>query len=222
MKTNTPARRFALFVATLVICSAPIAHAVTIQMTDMGSDKWGYDGVQRDAWLTSSTNGYVDTGVTGTPGAGDVTTRFGDPYPLNPLQNSWLGAGSLAGADGTNSFFTVDVSDGDSDTWGNGPLDGTWSISSAFWQTYGRAVITMHVGNGAGDPDWFFWEIKQGETSGNFFYERQSGGGGGLSNLFLWGGSSPPPPPPGPAAGPRARVGGLGRIARGLFRRPGK
>ena len=44
----------------------------------------------------------------------------------------------------------------------------------------------MHVGNGQGDPDWWFFDITQGETAGTFSYDRLSGGGGGLSNLFLW------------------------------------
>ncbi len=203
-----------MFMAALVISS--ITQAATIQMTNLGSYKWSYDGAQRDAWLTSSINGYVVTDINGTPGAADVKTIFGDPYPLDLVKNSWLNEGSLTG-DGSNDLFDVDVSDGDSDTWGNGPLDGTWTIDSSFWQTYGRAVITMHVGNGNGDPDWFFWEIKKGETIGNFFYHRQSGGGGGLSNLFLWGGDIPPPQVP--DSGTSAILVGLGLIALGLFRR---
>lgn len=137
------------------------------------------DGTQRTASLGSATKGFAVGDVTGTPQAGDVHDLFG---------GTWFKEGELT-APGTNDWLTVTLAPGSS--WGNGPLTGTWEINPLFWATYGSAVITMHVGNGAGDPDWFLWEVTSQATSGTFSYERKSGGGGGLSNLFLWGSGTP-------------------------------
>ncbi len=100
------------------------------------------------------------------------------------LGDPWVKEGELTGS-GTNDLFTVAA-----DSWGI-DVEGQWYIADSFWDTYGRAVITMHVGNGGGNPDAFAWLITPGETSGYFSYERIDGTGGGLSNLFLFGSGEP-------------------------------
>jgi len=77
-------------------------------------------------------------------------------------------------------------------SWGaNSNISGTWNIDPSFWTTYGKAAITMHVGQGNGSPDAFAWLITQGVTSGTFSYYDKDGRGGGLSNMFLFG-TQPP------------------------------
>lgn len=100
------------------------------------------------------------------------------------LGDPWVNEGELTGA-GTNDLFTVAA-----DSWGV-DVEGQWYIANSFWDAYSRAVITMHVGHGGGNPDAFAWLITPGETSGYFSYERISGTGGGLSNLFLFGSGKP-------------------------------
>lgn len=100
------------------------------------------------------------------------------------LGDPWVKEGELTGA-GTNDLFTVTA-----DSWGV-DVEGQWYIADSFWYTYSRAVITMHVGHGGGNPDAFAWLITPGETSGYFSYQRISGTGGGLSNLFLFGSGGP-------------------------------
>jgi hypothetical protein len=100
------------------------------------------------------------------------------------LGDPWVKEGELTGA-GINDLFTVAA-----DSWGV-DVEGQWYIADSFWDTYSRAVITMHVGHGGGNPDAFAWLITPGETSGYFSYERISGTGGGLSNLFLFGSGTP-------------------------------
>lgn len=95
----------------------------------------------------------------------------------------WVKEGELTG-NGADDLFTVALTSG---SWGGNNVAGTWSIDSSFWSTYGLAVITMHVGHGNGNPDYFAWSLTSGATSGTFAYKDLDGKGGGLSNLFLFG-----------------------------------
>ncbi len=109
--------------------------------------------------------------------------NLNDSDDLNALFTTdydWIKEGELT-AEGSNDLFSVDT-----DSWGTDVM-GTWYIDESFWENYSRAVITMHVGQGGGDPDAFAWMITPGETSGSFSYERVAGKGGGLSNMFLFG-----------------------------------
>ncbi len=163
---------------SLLASASMVSAEVVYMMTGGPGGTVSYTG-DRNASLGSADNGYAVGDVTGTPQAADVQNRFG---------GTWLKEGELT-APGTDDLLTVALNPGS--TWGNGPLSGTWAINSLFWSTYGSAVITMHVGNGSGDPDWFFWEVTPQHTSGTFSYERVNGGGGGLSNMFLWGSGKP-------------------------------
>ncbi|HSC67094.1 MAG TPA: hypothetical protein VLC79_05365 [Cellvibrio sp.] len=96
----------------------------------------------------------------------------------------WVKEGELTGV-GENNLFKVEA-----DSWGV-DVTGHWYIADAFWDSYSRAVITMHVGQGGGNPDAFAWLITPGTTYGDFSYTRISGTGGGLSNMFLFGSGTP-------------------------------
>lgn len=187
-----------------ITCTANIVSADTITaMIDEGGGKYSNtDNATRYAWLTTATSGFSVGAINGTPGASDVASLFG---------GTWLNEGSLT-AVGTNDLFTVSLTSG---TWGEGPLTGTWSLNSSFYTVYSTAIITMHVGNGASNPDWFFWEVAPTQTSGNFHYNRISGGGGGLSNMFLWGGGTPQVPD----SGMTVIFLGLGLLSLALVRR---
>ena len=117
--------------------------------------------------------------VTGTPDADDVSDQFG---------GAWTNKGGVAMADGTSNLLTVDVTSG---SWGALPVGGTIAIDGSFWDLFGRGVITFHLGNGAGDPDWFFFELTHDTNIADFSVVRLSGSGGGLSNINLWGTGEP-------------------------------
>lgn len=112
--------------------------------------------------------------VNGTPKVDDVEALFG---------GYWIEAGTLSKIDGTDDWLTGYVTSG---SWGTLPVEGTWSIGAGFWDLYPRAVISFHLGGGAGDPDWFFFEIGPGAQSGTFVVNRIGNGGGGFGNMVLW------------------------------------
>lgn len=123
----------------------------------------GVSGYQRTATLDSATSGTFGTG------------------PGNIFAVEGATGLDLTASDG---LFTVNILSG---AWGSTAASGTWTIGSSFWSTYADAVISMHVGNGGGDPDFFAWVIERGQTSGTWSYTKLTGHGGGLSNLHLYG-----------------------------------
>lgn len=127
---------------------------------------------QRVATLSGATSCQTQNSVNLNTSA-DVNAILGTAH-------DWTKEGELTGS-GTNDLLTVEA-----DSWGT-KVTGQWTIDEAFWETYSRAVITMHVGQGGGNPDAFAWLIVPGETTGIFSYERIAGTGGGLSNLHLFG-----------------------------------
>jgi len=116
----------------------------------------------------------------GNPKADTIAGHFGaDP--------AWEDAGELT-ADGTNKYLTAELTFG---SWGSKPVAGNWYIDSSFWSSFDSAVISMHVGNGQGDPAHFAWLITPEQTSGTWRYWISDlaiySNGGGLSNFRLWG-----------------------------------
>lgn len=140
---------------------------------------------EREATLDSA-NGCVP-GL-GNPMVSDIDANFASV-------TGWSNQGELTD-DGTNQFLSASLTSG---SWGSASIAGDWSIDASFWDLFGQAVISMHVGNGGGDPDYFSWLIVEGETTGTWEYERLLGGGGGLSNLKLWGADLPERKVPAPA-----------------------
>jgi hypothetical protein len=100
---------------------------------------------------------------------------------------SWENEGELTAA-GINDWFTVALTTG---AFGGGDVSGTWTINPLFWATWGKAVISVHVGEGGGDPDWWLFMVEPGDQTGTWSYVINSGTGGGLSNLKLWGSGAP-------------------------------
>ena len=128
---------------------------------------------QREATLDSATK--CVTGLKN-PKKVDINAGFSST-------TGWTSEGELTGI-GTNGFLTAGLTSG---SWGSSPVAGTWAVDSSFWDMFGQAVISIHVGNGGGDPDYFAWLLEEGETMGTWSYEILSGKGGGLSNMKLWG-----------------------------------
>jgi hypothetical protein len=128
----------------------------------------------RQMTFTNAEMCYALGPVTGTPRASDVEELFG---------GEWFDAGHLAGADGTSGWLGAEVTSG---SWGSIPAVGTWMLEPELWALYPRAVVSFHLGNGSGNPDWFFFEVTPGATSGTWSIAKLSGAGGGLSNIVLW------------------------------------
>jgi hypothetical protein len=114
------------------------------------------------------------------PSEADIAAEFG--------LGTWELEGKIAGANGTNESLTVALLTG---AWGGQSASGTWGIAPGFWTTYGNAVITLHAGNGGGEPDHFSFLVEPGESSGTWTYQVNSGTGGGFSNLRLFGNGEP-------------------------------
>lgn len=183
-----------LLVAVFLLARLPgSAEASSITCPTTGSPN-------RQATLSNAISCQTVGQTTGTPKADDVQALFG---------SSWIEAGTLSGQSGTDDWLTGTVTSG---SWGALPVAGTWSIGAGFWDLYPRAVISFHVGGGAGDPDWFFFEIGPGATSGTFSINRLSGSGGGFSNMVLW---ADPVDPPTQTAVPEPAT--LALLGSGLF-----
>jgi len=134
----------------------------------------------RQATVTNAITCVTMGPVTGTPNASDVATAFPG--------TSWFNAGKVdpsnyAGGSTTNGWLTMSFTNG---AFGSLPVAGTWGIDPALWAVHPRAVLSFHLGGGQGDPDWFFFEIAPGATSGTFDISKLSGSGGGFSNINLW------------------------------------
>ena len=108
----------------------------------------------------------------------DLTSPVQIDALYDDLGDPWVKEGTLTNA-GSNDLLTVTA-----DSWGV-DAEGNW-FSPTFWSMYSRAVITMHVGQGGGNPDAFAWLITPGEASGSFSYERISGTGGGFQPVSVW------------------------------------
>jgi hypothetical protein len=127
---------------------------------------------------------------TGNSQQSDINTYYGS-------YGNWTQNAELTG-DGTNNFLTAELTSG---SWGSIPIEGTWSIDSGFWDAYDHAVISVHIGNGGGEPDHWAWLLFDNAESGtwaiNWTDNNNPGTGGGLSNIKLWGvigGTSVPEP----------------------------
>ena len=112
--------------------------------------------------------------IAATAGFAGTWTNEGQLFPASPSE--------------TDDLFTVDITSG---SWGTIPASGTWAIDPSFWATWGRAVISAHIGQGGGNPDYWLFEIEQGQLTGTWSLIQLDGNGGGFSNMKLWGSGDP-------------------------------
>ncbi len=120
--------------------------------------------------------------TTGATGLGNGTDAAVNANPtFSPLPDFTERAERTSA--GTTGIFSVAVTSG---SFGSSPVAGTWTINDPnFWTTYGFGVISMHVGNGGGNPDHFIWLLEPNKLSGTWSYTAGNTNGGGLSNLKL-------------------------------------
>jgi len=158
-----------LFVSALIsIGFAGRTEASTITCPTTGSP-------DRVATVSNAITCVTVGNATGTPKAGDIHDAFG---------GTWIPVGTFSGSgEGTDNWLTFDLVNG---SFGALPVSGTWAIDPMLWQLHPRAALSFHVGGGAGNPDWFMFEIEPGKLSGTFDIVRLSGSGGGFSNIVLW------------------------------------
>ena len=146
--------------------------------------------VLRTWQLGSSTAAGMHNGNAGV--SADITGSaelYGSPSAFDGAD--WTKRGDISPASGSGSFFNglflgIDVTSG---AFGSSGVGGTWSLTPAFWTTYGEAVVTMHVGEATGAvPDAYdtaIFLLTAGTTSGTFSYAN-TGAGGGFSNFMVW------------------------------------
>lgn len=172
-------KRTTLFKSALALCTGALLMAAGESQATYIT----YSSADRTAGLGSATSVKW--------GPGNATAAVVNAtLPTGDAGDPWVERGSVAGGSagpGTimDGDLTVEVLTGN---WGSGgPLTGKWTINNpTFWSDYGFAAISLHVGNGGGEPDHWIWEITNGETTGTWNYEKLDGGGGGLSNLKLY------------------------------------
>lgn len=154
-----------LLVASLLLVAPLVSSAASITL---GS------ALTRQATLGNATSGFI---IDGNPQVGDINAAFG---------GVWVKEGAVTANSGlTNDLLTLTIVGG----WGQPVITGTWTIADSFFDTYGSAVISMHVGGANLAPDGFAW-LTSGKT-GTWSYDVNALRGGGLSNLALWGSGEP-------------------------------
>ena len=99
--------------------------------------------------------GDVDESVTCSTGTGNATADDINGY----FGGDWKIAAELEGGDDESGFIGTDVFNATvtHGSWGNAPVGGTFNIGNAFWASNDSAVLSMHIGDGGGDPDHFAW-----------------------------------------------------------------
>ncbi len=171
-----------------LLSASSFAMAGTITCGD-GTGAGGVD-IVRTATLGDATA--CETG-TGNAQLSDIQSYYGDTPAWSNVA-ALIDDGTFPPTTASDGVFSLELTTG---IFGSQAVEGTWQIASSFWDNFSEAVISMHVGNGGGDPDHWAWKLEDGATSGTFSYEKLSLGGGGFSNLHLWGrgdGTSVPAP----------------------------
>lgn len=152
-----------------------VSPAAAVECVSTGSGvtrTWNLDPANSCA--TIGGNAAVSADVTGVGGS-----FAGDP---------WTKSGDIASGGDGSQYLDITLTSG---TWGGKEAEGTWTLTELFWQTFGEAVIHIHVG---GNPqrlpdETALFYITKNSLSGTWSYSQDptTGEGGGLSNLTLWG-----------------------------------
>lgn len=139
-----------------------------------------------------STNAAATTRTWGLDSADVCGTGEGNPNSSSDIEG--LGGVFNLGADNWTkqggSLLNVSLTTGN---WGDKSATGTWTLAAGFWNTFGKAVFSVHVGAGSHPDlsDFAAFFITHGQYSGSWSFDQNiktgaAGGGGGLSNVFLW------------------------------------
>jgi VPDSG-CTERM motif len=144
----------------------------------------GADTITLGGPLPNSRMASLNDAISGFTGNGNATETQVESY----YGGNWTELGSCqAGDPCNNGVLTVNLMVG---SWGSGLAAGTWSIASPF--PYSNLALSIHVGNGGGNPDHFVWLIANngvpaGPYSGTWGYYKGNTSGGGLSNFKAYG-----------------------------------
>ena len=96
----------------------------------------------------------------------------------------WTLANGISKDGDSSAWLNVSLLTGN---WGDKDITATWTLAAGFWQAFGNAVFTVHVGQGPQDIDDFgAFVITQGQYTGTWAFKQVNGQGGGLSNATLW------------------------------------
>ncbi len=144
----------------------------------------GADTIALGGPLPNSRQAVLNDAISGFAGNGNATETQVENY----YGGDWTELGSCeAGDPCLNGVLTVNLLIG---SWGSSLAAGTWSIASPF--PYANLALSIHVGNGGGNPDHFVWLIANngvpaGPYSGTWGYFKGNTSGGGLSNFKAYG-----------------------------------
>lgn len=137
---------------------------------------WGFDSAD-----------FCNTGE-GNPNSSSDIEGLGGVFNLGA--EDWAKQGGITKDGDGSSWLNVTLLTG---TWGSKEITATWTLATGFWDTFGKAVFSVHVGE-ASHPelsDFGAFFITQGQYSGTWSFNQNpktgaAGGGGGLSNAHLW------------------------------------
>ncbi|MES2626274.1 MAG: PEP-CTERM sorting domain-containing protein [Pseudomonadota bacterium] len=162
--------------AALSMGISSFATAVPLECSSSGS------GIDR-TWTFDAADA-CGTGP-GNPNSSADIEALGGVFDLGA--DDWANDDTITTSGGSSDWLTVTLTSG---SWGGKDIEATWELADNFWENFGMAVFTVHVGgNPQNAPDDFgAFFITQGEYSGTwtFLQDPNEGGGGGLSNARLW------------------------------------
>jgi hypothetical protein len=129
----------------------------------------------------------------GNPNSSADIEALGGSFSLGA--EDWAKQGGITKDGDGSSWLNVNLLTG---TWAGKSITAAWTLAAGFWDTFGMAVFSVHVGNGshADLSDFGAFFISQGEYSGTWSFDQTpktgaAGGGGGLSNAHLWTAGTP-------------------------------
>lgn len=124
----------------------------------------------------------------GNPSSSAEIEGLGGVFDLGATD--WAKQGGISKDGDGSAWLNISLVSGD---WGDKVITANWTLAADFWQNFGKAVFSVHVGGGSheGLSDFGAFLITAGEYSGTWSFEQdpttgRTGGAGGLSNAHLW------------------------------------